>query len=94
MDPMRQRIDLWLWRARFTRTRAAATRLVSEGGVRLERAGASRHLDKPSVELAPGDALTFPSEAGLRTVRVEALAARRGPAAEARRLYRDIGAQA
>ena len=31
----RQRIDLWLFRARFAKTRAAAARLVSEGGVRF-----------------------------------------------------------
>lgn len=88
----RQRVDLWLWRARFVKTRAAASRLVSEG-VRLARDGASRHLDKPSAELAVGDALTFPQEKGLRTVQVRALALRRGPPAEARALYSDIGAQ-
>lgn len=89
----RQRVDVWLWRARFVKTRAAASRLVSEGGVRLARDGASRHLDKPSAELAVGDALTIPLERGLRTVQVRALAGRRGPPAEARTLYSDIGAQ-
>lgn len=35
----RQRIDVWLFRARFAKTRAAAGRLVSEGGLRLVRDG-------------------------------------------------------
>ncbi|MFO0202262.1 MAG: S4 domain-containing protein, partial [Alphaproteobacteria bacterium] len=29
----RQRVDLWLHRARLAKTRAAAARLISEGGV-------------------------------------------------------------
>lgn len=90
MSGERQRVDVWLWRARFTKTRAAATRLVSEGGVRLIRDGSSRQLEKPSAEVAVGDGLIFPLGASLRAVRVEALGARRGPAAEARMLYADL----
>src|SRR5690606_17188015 len=37
----RQRIDVWLFRARFAKTRAAAARLVGEGGVRVVREGTS-----------------------------------------------------
>lgn len=90
MSGDRQRVDVWLWRARFAKTRAAATRLVSEGGVRLIRDGASRQLEKPSTEVSAGDALIFPQGAGLRAVRVEALAERRGPPAEARTLYAEL----
>jgi ribosome-associated heat shock protein Hsp15 len=86
----RQRVDVWLWRARFAKTRAAATRLVSEGGVRLLHNGLTRLIEKPSVEVAPGDALVFPQNGQLRTVRIEKLSARRGPAAEARGLYREM----
>ncbi len=58
------RIDIWLWRARLAKTRAAAARLVSEGGVRVIRQdGASRALDKPSAEIRPGDKVLFPSAA-------------------------------
>ena len=46
--------------------------------------------DVPSVEVAAGDALVFAQNGGLRTVRVEALGVRRGPAAEARQLYREL----
>jgi ribosome-associated heat shock protein Hsp15 len=86
----RQRVDVWLWRARFAKTRAGAIRLVSEGAVRLIRDGASRQLEKPSAEVAVGDGLIFPQGAKLRAVKVEALGARRGPAAEARMLYADL----
>ena len=88
----RQRVDIWLWHARFTKSRAAATRLVSEGGVRLLREGASRQLEKPSVEVQPGDALMFPLHGALKAVRIEAIGARRGPATEARRLYSELDA--
>ncbi|MDX2275018.1 MAG: S4 domain-containing protein [Hyphomonadaceae bacterium] len=87
MSEDRQRVDLWLWRARFTKTRAAASRLVSEGGVRLIRDGASRQLEKPSAEVAVGDGLVFPQGAAICAVTVLALGVRRGPASEARMLY-------
>lgn len=90
MSDERQRIDVWLFRARLAKTRAAAARLVTEGGVRLARDGASRQLDKASVEVAAGDALTFRSGRQLRTIRIAALGARRGPPAEARALYAEI----
>lgn len=90
MSEDRVRVDVWLWRARFVKTRAAASRLVSEGGVRVVRPdGASRALDKPSVEIGPGDKLLFRQRGALRSVAVTAIGVRRGPATEARTLYRD-----
>jgi ribosome-associated heat shock protein Hsp15 len=89
----RVRVDVWLWRARFAKTRAAASRLVSEGGVRVVRQdGASRALDKPSAEIGPGDKILFPQRGGIRGVEVVAAGARRGPPAEARTLYSDLDA--
>ncbi|MBS0384330.1 MAG: RNA-binding S4 domain-containing protein [Proteobacteria bacterium] len=91
MSENRVRIDVWLWRARFAKTRAAASRLVSEGGVRVIRQdGASRALDKPSSEIGPGDKLLVPQRGAIRSVAVKAIGARRGPPAEARRLYSDL----
>lgn len=90
----RQRIDLWLFRARFAKTRAAAARLVAEGGVRLVHGGQPRRLEKPSAEVAPGDALVFSQRGALRVVRIEALPLRRGPAPEARLLYVELDAGA
>lgn len=88
----RQRVDVWLHRARFAKTRAAATRLVTEGGVRLVREGQGRRLEKASVELEPGDALVFPQRGRLVAVRVNDLGCRRGPPGEARLLYSELDA--
>jgi ribosome-associated heat shock protein Hsp15 len=94
MTETRQRIDVWLHRARFAKTRAAASRLVTEGGVRVVRDGASRVLDKASTEVTVGDALLLPLRGLVRTVRIERLGERRGPAAEARQLYSELDAEA
>jgi ribosome-associated heat shock protein Hsp15 len=88
----RIRVDVWLWRARFAKTRAVATDLISAGGVRLMRDGQTRRLEKASASVSVGDVLVFQHGEGLRTVEVLALGARRGPAAEAQTLYRDLGA--
>lgn len=92
MSP-RQRVDVWLHRARFARTRAAAARLVSEGGVRIVRGGLGRRLQKSSAEVAPGDALVFQVRGRLVAVQVLQLGQRRGPPAEARLLYCELDAQ-
>ncbi len=88
----RQRIDVWLYRARFAKTRAAGARLVAEGGVRLVHDGQGRRLEKASAELEAGDALLFKQRDCLVTVRVLGLGHRRGPAAEARLLYSELDA--
>jgi ribosome-associated heat shock protein Hsp15 len=83
------RIDVWLWRARFFKSRALAAAAVASGGVRLARAGQSRALDKPSAPVRAGDGLTIARGGNLTTVEIVALGLRRGPAAEARTLYRE-----
>jgi ribosomal 50S subunit-recycling heat shock protein len=90
----RQRIDVWLYRARFAKTRAEAARLVAEGGVRLVRNSHGRRLEKASVEVETGDALLFSRRGRLIAVRVDALGGRRGPPAEARLLYSELDADA
>jgi ribosomal 50S subunit-recycling heat shock protein len=81
------RIDVWLWRARFFKTRSLAARFVDEGRVRLTRAGTEARLDKASRTVKPGDLLVFAIGGRLVSVTVEAMGERRGPAAEARTLY-------
>jgi ribosome-associated heat shock protein Hsp15 len=81
------RIDVWLWRARFCKTRSLAARMVAEGRVRLSRSGAELVLDKPSRAVRPGDRLFLDLGGREATVQIEALGARRGPAPEARALY-------
>jgi len=81
------RIDLWLWRARFVKTRGLAADLVERGAVRLTRHGREARLDKPSRCVHLGDLLTFAQDGRVTSLRVEALGERRGPAEEARALY-------
>ena len=78
-----QRLDKWLWCARFLKARADCARLVSEGMVRLNR----QATDKPHARVRPGDVLTVPVRGDVLVVRVVSLGARRGPAPEARGLY-------
>ena len=82
------RIDVWLWRARFFKTRSLAARYVDEGRVRLTRAsGEAVRLDKPSRTVRLGDGVVFALGGRLVAVRIEALGERRGPASEAQGLY-------
>ena len=81
------RIDVWLWRARFFKTRSLAARVVEDGGVRLTRGDARSPIDKPSRPVKLGDVLAFAQGRRWIAVRIEALGERRGPAPEARRLY-------
>ena len=81
------RADVWLWRARFCKTRGLAARLVAEGQVSISRGGAVVPLDKPSRLVRPGDGLVLVIGERRTSLRVEALGERRGPAPEARGLY-------
>lgn len=86
MTPETQRLDQWLWHARFFKTRGLATKLVSGGHVRVDGV----RVSKPAFALRPGDTLTFPQARRIRVIRVEHLAKRRGPAPEAQALYLDL----
>lgn len=81
------RVDIWLWRARFFKTRALATSYVSRKGVRITRHDQTRKSNKPGLRIVPGDILTFYRAKTLETVEVIDFGARRGPAAEAEGLY-------
>jgi ribosome-associated heat shock protein Hsp15 len=81
-----QRLDRWLWYARFSRTRAAAARLAAQGCIRINR----QRTEKAHARVRPGDVLTFGVGSSVRVVRVRALGRRRGPAEEARSLYEEL----
>lgn len=84
------RVDIWLWRARFFKTRALATDYVSRKGIRITRHGQTRKTAKAGQRIAPGDVLTFYKAKAIETVEVIDIGERRGPAAEAAGLYRRI----
>ncbi|KII12711.1 RNA-binding S4 domain-containing protein [Phaeobacter sp. S60] len=80
------RIDKWLWQARFFKTRSLSAKMVSGGHLRLN----GNKIAKPAQNVSSGDVLTFPQGRIIRTVRIEALGTRRGPAPEAQALYFDL----
>ncbi len=81
------RADVWLWRARFFKTRSLSARFVEAGRVRLFRQGVETRLDKASRALRIGDGLVMALGGRVIAIRIEALGERRGPPAEARTLY-------
>jgi ribosome-associated heat shock protein Hsp15 len=81
-----RRLDKWLWYARVVKSRTLAAGLVAESRVRVNRIKAA----KPSHEVKPGDVLTVVAGPRLRVLKVVAVGVRRGPPAEARKLYEDL----
>lgn len=81
-----QRLDKWLWCARFFKSRSAASRFCDDGKLRI----AGQVTRKAHHAVRTGDVLTFPLGPHVRVIKVLALASRRGPAPEARTLYEDL----
>ena len=84
-----QRIDKWLWFARFAPTRGAAQDLARSGHVRLNR----EKVRDAARLVRPGDVLTLSLRRGVRAVRVLGIAERRNGFAEARLLYEEAANQ-
>jgi len=81
------RVDIWLWRARFFKTRAVAAEVAQSGRIRFCRGGGGGRIDKPSRVVRVGDELVFAFAGRLTAVRIMALGFRRGPPSEAQSLY-------
>jgi ribosome-associated heat shock protein Hsp15 len=88
------RVDVWLWHARFARTRALAAALAESGRIRLTHQGRQVRLDKPSRTVHVGDTLVFARGGRLICVRIEAMGQRRGPPEQARALYSPVTGEA
>jgi ribosome-associated heat shock protein Hsp15 len=78
------RLDIWLWAARFFKTRALAKRACEIG--RVEAGG---HTVKPARDVRVGDMLRVTTDAGIFDIEVLQLSEMRGPAAVAQTLYRE-----
>lgn len=77
------RIDKWLWAARFFKTRSLAADAVSGGHVHVNGVRV-----KPARDVRVGETIEVTLGGGLRrTVVVEALSDKRGPAPVAATLY-------
>ena len=81
------RIDIWLWAARFFKTRVLAKRACELG--RIQSNG---HQAKPAREVRTGDMLRITNDGGDFEVEVLLLSEMRGPAAVAQTLYRETDA--
>jgi len=80
----RARIDQWLWAARFFKTRSRAAQAVDGGKVKL-----NDERVKPAKSLRVGDRLSIRIDAYAWTLTVCGLSDKRGPAEQARTLYRE-----
>jgi ribosome-associated heat shock protein Hsp15 len=68
------------------RARSDCAELVAQGSIRINR----QPTVKAHARLRVGDVLTIPVHGTVRVLRVSGLAARRGPASEARLLFVDV----
>ncbi len=80
------RLDKFLWFARFAKSRGLAQEVAAGGRLRID----GRIVDRAHVAVRVGNVLSFALNDRVRIIRIEALPARRGPAAEARLLYTDL----
>ncbi len=78
------RLDIWLWAARFFKTRSLAKRACELGRVKSNGMPA-----KPAREVRPGDRLRVTNESGEFELDVLGVSSIRGPAAVAQTLYRE-----
>ena len=83
-DGSRQRLDKWLWAARFYKTRSLAADAIDGGKVRW-----NGQTVKPAREVKPGDELEISAGEIRWTVIVRGLNHQRRPAPEARLLYEE-----
>ena len=80
------RLDKWLWHARVVKTRSMAQKLVTAGNVRVNR----ERVTVPARSVQVGDTLTITLPRDVLVYRIAAIASRRGPFAEAQKLYVDL----
>jgi ribosome-associated heat shock protein Hsp15 len=78
------RVDRWLWAARFTKTRSAATDAVAGGRVHV-----NGERVKPAREVRAGDRIELSIGDVRRTIVVLGVAEKRGPASVAATLYEE-----
>lgn len=78
------RVDVWLWAARFFKTRSLAKQAIDGGHVSINDAGC-----KPARTLRVDDRLKIARGEERLEVVVLALSDRRGPASVAQALYRE-----
>jgi ribosome-associated heat shock protein Hsp15 len=86
LPPPKDRLDKWLFHARFHKTRGLAAQQIEKGRIRIN----GQRTTKPGHAIRTGDVLTFAQGDMIRVIRVLYLGVRRGPATEAQALYADL----
>ena len=81
------RIDRFLFFIRLIKSRTQAQGVIDEGYVRID----GKRVEKPSEEVRVGSAIALPLHDQVRILKVLELPQRRGPAAEARACYEELG---
>ena len=81
----RQRIDRWLWAARFYKTRSLAVEEIGRGRVSVN----GQEVQKPARDVKAGDTVSLRQGYVQRTVVVKGLSEVRGPAPVAQQLYEE-----
>ncbi len=81
-----QRLDKWLWYARFVKSRSLAAKLIEDGCVRVNR----QRVVKAAACVRCGDVLTASLHGKIHIIEILALGSRRGPPGEARTLYNEL----
>ena len=84
---MAVRADVWLWAARFFKTRSLAKQAIDGGKITVNGAGC-----KPAKTLHAGDMIRITRGEERLEVEVVALSEQRGPASLAQQLYRETEA--
>lgn len=77
-----QRLDKWLWAARFYKTRGLAVEAISGGKVHL-----NKNRVKPSRTIKPDDVLSISKPPYEHIITILGLSKQRRPAPEAQQLY-------
>ena len=85
--PESVRLDLWLWAARFFKTRAIAKQAIETGKIEIDGQRA-----KPARGVRIGDALKVARGEEIFEIEVLALSAVRGPASVSQTLYSETEA--
>ena len=81
------RIDRFLFFIRLVKSRTLAQAAIDEGHIRID----GRRVEKITQDVRVGSTIALPLHGRVRVIRVLELPARRGPAAEARACYEELG---
>jgi len=84
------RLDTWLWYVRFYKSRSLSSKAILSGKVRVN----SNKIIKPASKVKINDVLTINHVTTVRIIQIQSLGARRGPASEAQKLYKDLSGDA